>query len=68
MSDGAVFDFSPDGSSILSVPATLVSGFQWSANASGTVACPDLIDASNGTSRELDWSVGSIASWQRLAP
>jgi hypothetical protein len=66
--DGALFDFAPDGKTILSMPGTLAAAFTWSANAVGTVARPDLIDVQTGDTRPLDWSVGSAASWQRLAP
>ena len=33
----------------------------------GSVARPVLIDLANGSSRQIDWSVGSVASWQRRA-
>jgi Tol biopolymer transport system component len=67
-SEGALIEWAPDGLSILSLPGTLVGAFRWSPNANGTVARPVLIELADGTSRQLDWSVGSIATWQRLAP
>ena len=66
--EGAIIEWSPDGAAILSLPGTLSEAFKWSPSANGTVARPTLISLSDGGSRELDWSVGSIASWQRLAP
>jgi len=66
-SEGALIEWSPDGKSILSLPGTLVEAFTWSPGANGTVARPTLLDVSDGSSRLLDWSVGSISSWQRLA-
>jgi Tol biopolymer transport system component len=68
VSDGALFDYSPDGMTILSLPGTLVGAPTWSANATGSVASPDLIDVAAGTPRRLDVAVGSDTSWQRLAP
>jgi Tol biopolymer transport system component len=68
VSEGALFDYSPDGMTILSLPGTLVGSPTWSPNANGTVANPDLIDVAAGTTRHLDVAVGSDASWQRLAP
>ena len=47
-SEGALFDFAPDGTTILSMPGTLAEAFTWSANAAGTVARPDLIDVHDG--------------------
>ncbi len=64
--EGALIEWSPDGKSILSLPGTLVEAFTWSPNANGTVARPVVIDLDTGGSHLLDWSVGSIASWQRL--
>ena len=67
--DGALFGYSPDGTSILSLPSTLVAATASSANDSGmVVASPDLIDAATGESRRIDVDVSSGASWQRLAP
>lgn len=65
-SEGALIEWSPDASMILSLPGTLVEAFTWSPGAPGTIARPTLIDLSDGSSRQLDWSVGSISSWQRV--
>lgn len=65
---GALIDWAPDGGSILSLPATLTESFTWSPTADGSVARPTLINISDGHTQQLDWSVGSAASWQRLAP
>ncbi len=67
-SEGALIEWAPDGQAILSLPGTLVDAFTWAPSANGTVARPVLIDVHTGGSRTLDWSVGSIATWQRLAP
>jgi hypothetical protein len=34
----------------------------------GSVARPTLVDVDRGAESQLDWSVGSVASWQRKAP
>ena len=67
-SEGALFDYSPDGMTIMSLPGTLVGAPTWSPNADGSVASPDLIDVTAGTTSRLDLAVRSGASWQRLAP
>jgi Tol biopolymer transport system component len=67
-SEGALIEWAPDGQSILTLPGTLEEAYSWSPGAPGTVARPTFIDLSDATSRQLDWSVGSIASWQRTAP
>lgn len=61
--DGALFDFSPDGTTILSLPGTLAG-----APSTSTKARPIEIDTTRGTSRELGWDVNSAATYQRLAP
>jgi dipeptidyl aminopeptidase/acylaminoacyl peptidase len=65
---GALIEWAPDGRSILSLPGTLAEAFTWSPNADGTVARPVLIDLADGSSPQLNWSVASTSSWQRLAP
>jgi len=60
-SEGALFDWSPDGSTIVSLPAPFqdpVIGLQGK---------PITIDPLTGTWRELSFPVGSFTSWQRLA-
>ena len=64
VSDGATFDWSPDGRTILSIPGTIV---QW-PNPAMTSAKPTLIDPAARTAHELGVTVGSAASWQRRAP
>jgi hypothetical protein len=66
ISDGALIVWSPDGSTILSLPGSLTEAFTW-APTGQTIARPILFDVTGGTSRQLDWSVGSISSWQRVA-
>ena len=65
---GALIEWSPDGLWILSLPKTLIDGFASYPDGTGSVARPVLIDVADGSSRQIDWSVGSIASWQRLSP
>jgi Tol biopolymer transport system component len=64
VSDGASFDWSPDGKTILSIPATIL---QYPVSPMKS-AKPVLIDATIGTSSTFQWTVGSGASWQRAAP
>jgi Tol biopolymer transport system component len=66
--EGALIEWSPDGRAILSLPKTLIDAYISYPNGTGSVARPVIIDVANGSSRQLDWSVGSIASWQRRAP
>ena len=65
---GALIEWSPDGRSILSLPKTVIDGYKAYPNGTGSVAKPVIIDIENGSSTQLDWSVGSVASWQRQAP
>ena len=66
--EGALIEWSPDGRSILSLPKTLIDAYASYPDGTGSVARPVFIDVADGSSRQLDWSVGSIASWQRRAP
>ena len=66
--DGALIEWSPDGRTIVSLPKTLIDAYTTYPDATGSVARPVLIDAGDGSSRQLDWSVGSVASWQRRTP
>lgn len=66
--EGALIEWSPDGRAILSLPKTLVDAYTSYPNGTGSVARPVIIDVSAGSSRQLDWSVGSVATWQRQAP
>ena len=60
--NGAWFDFSPDGTSILSMPATPLDP----ANPQDPVDATS-IDLATGQTRTLDWNIGSVMTWQRLA-
>ena len=62
--EGALFDFSPDGKTILSLPARLFH----STAAAMSPATPLAIDIASGTATEASWKVTSDVSWQRLAP
>ena len=62
VSDGAWFDYSPDGTSFISIPATILGAPYPTSNVQPTV-----IDATTGKTRTLDWQVGSVLTWQRLA-
>lgn len=61
VSDGAIFDYSPDGSMIMSVAATVYQ--EDTSNTSQPIA----IDAATGKYRTLAWPAGSMPSWQRVA-
>jgi Tol biopolymer transport system component len=61
-SEGALFNWSPDGTTLLSLPARLLhspSGAQ--------PARPLAIDVATGNAHEVDWEVRGEASWQRVA-
>ena len=61
-SDGAFFSWSPDGKTLLSLPAQLLH------SPSGVAAVrPLAIDIETGNAREVDWEVGGEATWQRVA-
>ncbi len=62
VSDGAVFDFSPDGTTLLSLPGPVVGGDPFIAPVRATE-----IDTFTGRSQEVDWQSGSATSWQRTA-
>lgn len=63
VSDGAWFDFSPDGTSLVSIPGTPLS-----EPFPTTLVDATSIDVATGQSRVLHWNVGSMMTWQRLAP
>jgi hypothetical protein len=67
-SDGTVLEWSPDGTTILSLPNTVVNTFSWGNQLDGSVAKPTMLDVTTHEAKLVDWSVGSAASWQRLAP
>lgn len=62
-SEGALFDWSPDGTTILSLPARFAG---W-PDPTAALAQPIAIDVSTGTSREVVLDVASNVSWQRVA-
>jgi Tol biopolymer transport system component len=61
--DGALFDWSPDGTTLISLPAR----FAGSVDPTATATAPVLIDATTGMERAADWTVASDVSWQRRA-
>jgi Tol biopolymer transport system component len=63
-SEGALFDFSPDGTTVLSLPARLAG----TADPEAAPAAPLVIDVATGNATTADWQVNSGVSWQRLAP
>jgi Tol biopolymer transport system component len=67
-SEGALIEWAPDGRAILSLPRRLADGSISYPGTAGAVARPVVIDVADGSSRQIPWSVGSAASWQRSAP
>lgn len=61
VSDGAIFDYSPNGSTIMSVAATVYD------DSTTHTSQPIAIDAATGKYRTLAWRAGSMPSWQRVA-
>jgi Tol biopolymer transport system component len=62
VSDGSLFDWSPDGSQLLGLPGA------HAGNGSTARDVPTVIDAATGTQKKLAWTVESAVSWQRVAP
>ena len=62
VSDGAWFDFSPDGASLISIPGTVLG-----ESYPTTLVTPMAIDTTTGQTRTLDWQIGSALTWQRRA-
>jgi dipeptidyl aminopeptidase/acylaminoacyl peptidase len=62
-SDGALFDWSPDGKTLLSIPARLL-GSPIGARAAQPVA----IDVATGDEQDMPFEITSNVSWQRIAP
>lgn len=61
--EGALFDWSPDGRSLLSLPA------RFDGSPVGVApAKPIEIDVAAGAGQALPWEVASNVSWQRIAP
>jgi Tol biopolymer transport system component len=65
--NGAVLEWAPDGTTILSLPSTVVDTFSWGNQLDGSVANPTMLDVNTHEAHLVDWAVGSAASWQRLA-
>jgi Tol biopolymer transport system component len=63
VSEGAWFDYSPDGTALISVAGSILN-----APYSATNVQPTTIDITTGEARTLDWQVGSVLTWQRQAP
>ena len=63
--DGVAIEWSPDGTTILSLAGPAVG---WSQTGTGNALRPILIDVATGEGREAPWSMGSWPAWQRLAP
>jgi TolB protein len=61
-SDGALFNWSPDGTMLLSLPAQLLH-----SPSSAAAVRPLAIDVATGSSHEMEWKVGGEATWQRVA-
>ena len=62
VSDGELFEWSPDGRFLLGLPAPHVTYGSTNTDA------PVLIDTFTGMQTPLAWNVESAASWQRTAP
>ncbi len=62
VSDGAVFEFSPDGTTFLSLPGPVVGGDPLITPVRATA-----IDTVTGEAHEVEWQIGSATSQQRLA-
>ena len=61
--DGAAFQWSPDGKSIVSTPATVV---QWPPSKTMPEAHPVIIDVATGAWHEAPWTMSSWPTWQRV--
>jgi Tol biopolymer transport system component len=62
-SEGALFAWSPDGTSLLSIPARLMG-----SPVGAVPARPVAIDVATAEQREMPFEVTSNLSWQRVAP
>ena len=62
-SEGALFAWSPDGTSLLSIPARLMG-----SPVAAVPARPVAIDVATAEQREMPFEVTSNLSWQRVAP
>ena len=62
-SEGALFDWSPDGTTILSLSA----GYFHSADPAASPSKPLAIDVATGKAQNVSWDIASNVSWQRVA-
>ncbi len=62
VSEGSLFEWSPDGQSLLALPGTHAT------YGSEPTDHPVVVDAETGAEQPLGWSVETGASWQRTAP
>jgi Tol biopolymer transport system component len=60
--EGALFNWSPDGTTLLSLPAQLLHSPSGAASVR-----PLAIDVATGNFRQVDWEVRGEGSWQRVA-
>lgn len=61
VSEGSLFDWSPDGASLLALPGPHAT------YGGSAVDRPTVVDVGTGTERSLEWSVETAVSWQRTA-
>jgi Tol biopolymer transport system component len=65
VSDGAAFEWSPDGTTIVSLAGSVLA---WPPSSTAVEAQPVLIDVATGEHRNAAWSAASWPTWQRRAP
>ena len=63
VADGAAFEWSPDGKSIISTPGTVTG---WPPSTTLPEAHPTIIDVATGESHEAPWTMSSWPTWQRV--
>ena len=62
VSEGSLFDWSPDGRSLIGLPGPHAAYGETASNQ------PTVIDVATGREAPLAWKVESAVSWQRVAP
>jgi Tol biopolymer transport system component len=65
VADGAAFEWSPDGKSIISIPGTVVG---WPPSTTLPNAKATIIDVATGAFTEAPWNASSWPMWQRVGP